>query len=29
VKNQRWRPETGSAYEITCSSAMRDSNEIL
>jgi len=28
VVNQRWRPETGSAYEITCCAAMRDSNKI-
>jgi len=28
VTNQRWRPRTRSAYEITCSAAMRDSNKI-
>jgi len=26
--NYRWRPGTGSAYEITCSAAMRNSNKI-
>jgi len=28
VRNQRWRPGTESAYEITCSAAMLDSNQI-
>jgi len=29
VRNQRWRPGTGSANEITCSATMRDGNKIL
>jgi len=28
IRNQRWRPGIGSAYEITCSAAMRDSYKI-
>jgi len=28
VRNQRWRPGTGSAYEIMCSAAMQDDNTI-